>query len=94
LASKGAKVRTYEPFGPGAVVPGAEPAASLEMALQDAEAVILLVDHQIFRELDPQQAKGMMSGHIAIDTRGVWDRATWDAAGFELHVLGVGGENA
>ncbi|UCF62078.1 MAG: nucleotide sugar dehydrogenase [Anaerolineaceae bacterium] len=94
LASEGAKVRTYEPFDPGAVVPGAEPAASLEMALQDVEAVILLVDHQTFRELDPQQVKGMMSGHVAIDTHGVWDRAAWDSAGFELHVLGVGGENA
>ncbi len=94
LASEGAIVRTYEPFDPDAVVPGADPAISLEMALQDAEAVILLVDHQTFRELDPQRVKGMMSGHVAIDTRGVWDRAAWRTAGFELHVLGVGGENA
>jgi UDP-N-acetyl-D-mannosaminuronic acid dehydrogenase len=94
LASEGAQVRTYEPFDPHAVVPGADPAASLEIALQNAEAIILLVDHRTFRELDPQQVKGMMSGHVAIDTRGVWDRAAWAAAGFELHVLGVGGENA
>ena len=94
LASEGADVRTYEPFNIGSVVPGATPTDSLEMTLQDAEAVVLLVDHQIFRQLDPQQVKGMMSGCIAIDTRGVWDRAAWSAAGFELHVLGVGGENA
>jgi UDP-N-acetyl-D-mannosaminuronic acid dehydrogenase len=93
LASEGAEVRTYEPFDPEAVVPGAEPSASLEIALQGAEAVVLLVDHQTFKEIDPQQVKGMMSGQIAIDTRGAWDRAAWSAAGFELHVLGVGGEN-
>jgi UDP-N-acetyl-D-mannosaminuronic acid dehydrogenase len=94
LASEGAEVRTYEPFDPEAIVPGADPAASLEMALQGAEAAMLLVDHQTFKVLDPQQVKEMMSGRVAIDTRGAWDRAAWSAAGFELHVLGVGGENA
>jgi UDP-N-acetyl-D-mannosaminuronic acid dehydrogenase len=94
LASEGADVRTYEPFNLGAVVPGATPTDTLETALQDTEAVVLLVDHQIFRQLDPQQVKGSMSGRIAIDTRGVWDRSAWNASGFELYVLGVGGEHA
>jgi UDP-N-acetyl-D-mannosaminuronic acid dehydrogenase len=94
LASEGAEVRTYEPFNMDAVVLGATPTTSIEMTLRDAEAVVLLVDHQIFRQLDPQQVKGMMSGRIAIDTRGAWDRAAWGASGFDLHVLGVGGENA
>ena len=94
LAREGAEVHTFEPFDPDAVVPGASPATSLEMALQGAEAAVLLVDHQIFKELDPQRVKGMMSEHVAIDTRGAWDRAAWSAAGFQLHVLGVGGEHA
>jgi UDP-N-acetyl-D-mannosaminuronic acid dehydrogenase len=94
LSSEGAEVRTYEPFDQEAVVPGTEPAASLEIALQGAEAAVLLVDHQIFKELDPKQVKEMMPGRVAIDTRGAWDRTAWNAAGFELHVLGVGGENA
>jgi UDP-N-acetyl-D-mannosaminuronic acid dehydrogenase len=94
LASKGAAVRTYEPFDPDSVVTNAEAATSLELALQDAEAVILLVDHQTFRELDPQEVKEKMSGQVAIDTRGVWERAAWSAAGFDVHVLGVGGGDA
>ena len=94
MAGKGANVRTYEPFAPTVSAPGAEPAPTLEATLEDAEAVVLLVDHRVFRELDPQQVAAIMPGRVAVDTRGVWDRAAWSEAGFELHVLGVGGSNA
>jgi UDP-N-acetyl-D-mannosaminuronic acid dehydrogenase len=94
LADRGAHVRTYEPFAPKASVSGADPVPSLEAVLEDAEVVILLVDHQVFRELEPQQVAAVMPGRVAVDTRGVWDRAAWSNAGFELHVLGVGGGNA
>ena len=93
MADRGAYVRTYEPFAPTASAPGADPAPSLEAVLEDAEVVVLLVDHQVFRELEPQQVAAVMPGRVAIDTRGVWDRAAWSEAGFELHVLGVGGSN-
>jgi UDP-N-acetyl-D-mannosaminuronic acid dehydrogenase len=87
-------VRTYEPFVPGAHVPGAVPQASLESALEDAEALVLLVDHRGFREIDPQRLSQDMPGRIAIDTRGVWGQEMWEAAGFDLYVLGVGGADA
>lgn len=93
MADRGAYVRTYEPFAPTAGAPGADPAPSLEAVLEDAEVVVLLVDHQVFRELEPQQVAAIMPGRVAVDTRGVWDRAAWSEAGFELHVLGVGGSN-
>jgi UDP-N-acetyl-D-mannosaminuronate dehydrogenase len=93
MADRGAYVRTYEPFAPTTSAPGADPAPSLEAVLEDAEVVVLLVDHQVFRELEPQQVAAVMPGRVAIDTRGVWDRAAWSEAGFELHVLGVGGSN-
>ena len=94
LADRGAYVHTYEPFAPTTSVPGVETAPSLEAALEQAEVVVLLVDHQVFRDLEPQQVAAIMPGRVAIDTRGIWDRAAWSEAGFELHVLGVGGGNA
>ena len=94
LAAEGASVFTYEPFVPTVSVQGARAASSLEQALESTEVIVLLVDHNIFRELEPQQVAKMMPGRVAVDTRGVWDRAAWEAAGFELHVLGVGGEDA
>jgi UDP-N-acetyl-D-mannosaminuronic acid dehydrogenase len=94
LVNQGAEVRTYEPFVPEALVPGAVPAPDLESALDGAEAVILLVDHRGFREIDPQKVSQDMPGRVAIDTRGVWDQEMWETAGFNLYVLGVGGADA
>jgi UDP-N-acetyl-D-mannosaminuronic acid dehydrogenase len=84
LAQSGAVVRTYEPFAPeeGSV-------SDLESALDGADVILLLVDHQQFRKLDPEDLGKKMSGNVAFDTRGVWNRADWEAAGFKLHVLGV-----
>ncbi len=90
LAAAGAQVWTYEPYALAATVEGAQAAASLEAALSQAEAVVLLVDHQPFRALDPATVAALMPGRVAVDTRGIWDRAAWQAAGFRLHVLGVG----
>ncbi len=90
LAEAGAVVRTYEPFAPEATAPGATAAASLDQALEQAEALVLLVDHADFRRLDPAQAAAAMPGRVAVDTRGAWPRAAWASAGFRLRVLGVG----
>ena len=90
LAEGGALVSTFEPFAPAASVPGCTPAGSLESALSGAEAVVLLVDHRAFVDLDPAKAAQVMPGRVAVDTRGRWDRRRWTAAGFSLHVLGAG----
>jgi UDPglucose 6-dehydrogenase len=58
--------------------------------LSGAEAVVLLVDHRAFVDLDPAKAAQAMPGRVAVDTRGRWDRRRWTAAGFSLHVLGAG----
>ncbi len=90
LASEGAKVTVFEPFVPALEMDAAETAPGLEVALSGAEALILLVDHQEFVDLDPAEVAGWMPGRIAFDTRGVWDPVPWKAAGFELSRLGVG----
>jgi UDP-N-acetyl-D-mannosaminuronic acid dehydrogenase len=84
LTQFGAEVHTYEPFAPESGT-----SADLTSALKDADAVVLLVDHQQFRKLDPLIVAQAMPGRVAFDTRGVWDHVTWEEAGFTLHVLGV-----
>lgn len=84
LAEAGAQVQTYEPF---ALEEGN--VSDLESALDGAEVVLLLVDHQQFRLLDPAKLAELMPGRLAFDTRGVWNKADWEAAGFSLHTLGV-----
>ncbi len=90
LAQGGARVTTYEPFAPETIVSGCQSAASLEAALKNAEAVVLLADHRAFLELDPAHVAAAMPGRVAVDTRGRWDRQQWTAAGFHLYVLGAG----
>lgn len=90
LAEGGARVATFEPFAPTARVPGCAPADSLNAALHQADAVVLLVDHRAFVELDPVAVAKAMAGRVAIDTRGRWDRKRWTGAGFELYILGAG----
>ncbi len=92
LAQRGAVVHTFEPYAPSARAAGAHSAGSLEESLEGAEAVVLLVDHGEFRDLDPDEVARLMPGRVAVDLRGVWDRARWRAAGFDLHILGVGGD--
>jgi UDP-N-acetyl-D-mannosaminuronic acid dehydrogenase len=93
LAAGGARVATFEPRAVEAAAPGCVAAPSLEAALKDAEAIVLLVDHRAFVDLDPVQVAARMPGRVAVDTRGRWDRARWAGAGFRLHVLGVGERN-
>jgi UDP-N-acetyl-D-mannosaminuronic acid dehydrogenase len=93
LVAEGARVTAYEPAARQASVEGAQTAESMETCLKGADAVVLLVDHHPFIELDPAEAAKWLGGKIAIDTRGVWNRQDWQAAGMDLFVLGVGGRD-
>jgi UDP-N-acetyl-D-mannosaminuronic acid dehydrogenase len=94
LVAGGAQVRTFEPYAPERGVTGAETVGSLEEAVAGADAVVLLVDHPEFIQLDPQQLARAMPGRVAVDLRGRWNVPAWRAAGFSLKVLGLGTANA
>ena len=94
LVAAGARVRTFEPHAPERGVEGAETVGSLEEAVAGADAVVLLVDHPEFIELDPQLLARAMPGRVAVDLRGRWNMPAWMAAGFSLKVLGLGTANA
>jgi UDP-N-acetyl-D-mannosaminuronic acid dehydrogenase len=90
LVEAGALVRTFDPFAIDAVVEGAESVQSLPAALRDADLLVLLVDHNPFASLQPDQIAHEMTGRTAVDLRGVWEREDWESSGFSLHILGVG----
>jgi UDP-N-acetyl-D-mannosaminuronic acid dehydrogenase len=90
LVDAGAEVVTYEPYLLGAAVAGAESSQSLDAALQGTDIVVLLVDHEMFHDLDPSAVAELMAGKLAVDTRGIWNRDAWRKAGFNLRVIGVG----
>jgi len=63
---------------------------SLAEALEEADAAVLVVDHDLFHEIDPAQAKDKMRGRVLIDARGFFDADAWAGAGFEVYTLGRG----
>lgn len=85
----GATLVAFEPFKSDLDLEDVPHADTLKDTLANADAVVLLVAHTQFCELDPQQVGKMMRGRIAIDTVGCWDPARWSEAGFQIARLGV-----
>ena len=89
LMDQGAQVRAFEPFKPAAGLEGIDSVPSLELALESADALLLLVDHTQFRDLDPDVIAGKTSARVAIDTVNSWKIDTWKRAGFKLVRFGA-----
>lgn len=89
LAHSGMSVTAFEPFKPDFVIPGVSMATTLDEAVNQAEIIVLLVNHNIFRSLDPLELCSITPTRIILDTVGAWEPGTWRAAGFVTHHLGV-----
>jgi UDP-N-acetyl-D-mannosaminuronate dehydrogenase len=68
---------------------GIDMACTLEEAIVEAEALLLLVSHTEFRDLDPEELASKTKAHIAIDTVNGWDAENWQNAGFQFVRLGA-----
>ncbi len=90
FAKAGALVSAYEPFKIDFVTPGVHMAASLAEAAADADALVLLVGHTQFKDLDPQAVKAQTRAQVVVDTVNGWNSAAWSAAGFQMVKLGKG----
>jgi UDP-N-acetyl-D-mannosaminuronic acid dehydrogenase len=89
LQEEGAQVKAWEPFKPEAKIPSINMASSLEAALDDADAILLLVRHTEFISFKPDDIALKTKARIAIDTVNAWDTNDWRKAGFQYHRLGV-----
>ena len=58
------------------------------LALSGASAILILTDHQAFKDLNPNDIKSQMKTHVIIDTKNCINRETWEAAGFDVYLLG------
>ena len=89
LQKAGASVKAFEPFAPNAELADVNSVPTLEEALVGANAVLLLVAHGAFKELDAGKVAASMPGRVAVDTVNSWDVNACEAAGFKLTRLGV-----
>ncbi len=62
--------------------------ATLEDAVRDADALILVTPHRIFEDIDPYRIASLMRGRLLYDAHNMFDAKAWESAGFVVHVLG------
>ena len=89
LQAEGAIVKAFEPYKPEAGLPGITAVPTLDTALQDVDAVILLVNHDELRTLTPETLATMTPARILVDTVNGWAGKDWKKAGFNIHTLGT-----
>jgi len=90
LQNEGAQVKAWEPFKPDANLPGINMAISMDDAIKDADAILLMVKHTEFGQLNPTEVIKKTKARIVIDTVNGFDNNSWKSAGFNVHRLGVG----
>jgi UDP-N-acetyl-D-mannosaminuronic acid dehydrogenase len=89
LQQEGAQVKVWEPFKPQADMQGIDMACTLDEAILEADALLLLVKHTEFRDLNPAGLITKTKARIAIDTVNGWDAEKWQKAGFQFARLGA-----
>ncbi len=90
LQDAGAQVQAWEPFKPNAKLDGISMASSLEAAIRDADAIILLVAHSEFLGMKPAEIAAQTRARLLVDTVNGWNSPEWREAGFRVTRLGVG----
>ena len=93
LQKEGAHVLACEPFKPDANLPGVTIVPTFEDAIREADAILFLVRHTEFTQLDPEKVAQKTKARVAIDTVNGWETAPWQNAGFRLVKLGSGKSN-
>lgn len=89
LQEAGASVICYEPFSPNANLPGLPLAPTLEAALENSDAILLLVNHREFQRLHPEDILAKTPARLVIDTVNGLQEFSWKSSGFRFFRLGV-----
>lgn len=84
--NEGFKVKIFDPF----VKKFEYPLLGLEEAVKDSDCIVVITDHDIFRELEPEEIGKLMRNRNVFDGRNVLDHKRWIDAGFRVKVLGDG----
>ena len=86
LKKAGATVKVHDPLSTNSN----HNLVSLEAALENADAVMFITDHDQFSEIDPAVAAKLMRGSIVLDGRNILPLEKWQEAGFTVTRLGDG----
>ena len=90
LTQAGALVKAFEPFKPNADLPGVNAYPNMAQAVNDADALLLLVNHTEFHQINPEVLAALTPARVLIDTVNGWAGLNWSEQGFKLFRLGDG----
>ena len=91
LISDGAAVRVFDPEGMDearAVLDGVTWCDGIYESLEDADAMVIVTEWNVFRSLDLGRAKSLMATPCMIDLRNIYEPDEMTAAGFTYHSVG------
>jgi UDPglucose 6-dehydrogenase len=91
LQAEGAVIQAYDPEGMTAAdaeLPGVIWCQDAYGAMENADAVVILTEWNVFRALDLEQAKALLRRPIMIDLRNVYEPRDMIAAGFSYSSIG------
>lgn len=89
LTKEGASVKCYEPFKPHAKINGLDIVPSLELVVDDADVIVILVGHKQFGKISPDDLLKITKARAIFDTVHCLDDQNWKDRDFVLHRLGV-----
>jgi UDP-N-acetyl-D-mannosaminuronic acid dehydrogenase len=84
LRTQGIEVCIFDPH-----IPKHSTATNALDAVREADCLLILTDHDAFKELDPKALGPVMRRRIVYDTRHILEAEIWRAAGFYVRVLGI-----
>ena len=93
LQDAGARIRAHDPEGmthAEAALTGVTYCGDAHEAADGADAVVIVTDWPVFRNLDLPRLRRTMATPVMVDLRNVYDAATVTAAGIEYTGVGQG----
>lgn len=84
--NEGYKIKVHDPY----VKSFEYDLLTLDDAVRDTDCIVIITDHQIFREIDPAGLIGIVRSPNVLDCRNILDKDTWKKAGFNFKTLGIG----
>lgn len=91
LISDGAAVRVFDPEGMDearTLLDGVTWCDGIYESLEDADAMVIVTEWNVFRSLDLGRAKSLMAAPCMIDLRNIYEPDEMTAAGFTYHSVG------
>jgi UDP-N-acetyl-D-mannosaminuronic acid dehydrogenase len=82
--NEGFKIKAHDPHVKGSMYN----ILDLEEASKDSDCLVLITDHTVFKQIDPDKMSKLMRSKNIVDTRNVLDLEKWKKAGFKIKTVG------